>query len=346
MRKILPAVSLFTILSISAFGQNVCTQTLRQARSVYDEGRIHELPALLESCLKSGFTDDEKTEAYRLLILSYIYLDEPEKADQTMLALLNHNHEFQINPQADPAEFISLYGTFRTKPVFRAGLRAGGTYSLVNVINSYGVHNLSGATASYTGNAAIEAAAIIEKDFTDRIIGQAEIVFSSNKFTYENENFPDDDGLPYARVVAIETQSWLGLNILGQYNVFPDKRYQLHAIFGPSVRYLLADDAKIETEFPKGGEQASGADEDLSPFRNSLNFGLSAGVGVKRKLGKQYFLMDVKYHYGFKNITKVHYDNSRLSTYYGFGLNDMTVSSVSVSVGLLFQYFNPKKLTD
>lgn len=346
MRKLLLLGITLSLFSIRAFSQTACTQTLRQARTVYDEGRLHELPAMLESCIRNGFTDDEKTEAYRLLILAYIYLDEPEKADQTMLALLQHNHEFQINPEADPAEFISLYHTFRTKPIFRWGLRVGGTYSFINVLNSYGVHDLSSSTASYEGNPSFEAAVIFEKDLTERIIGQAEIAYTNNKSTYVNDNFIDDDGLPYAKVTSIETQTWLNLNLLGQYKIMPDSKLNPHVILGPSIRYLFGDEAKIETEFPKGGEQASGANEDLAGFRNKLNLSVIAGAGIKRKLGKQYLMAEIKYSYGLMNTTSTHNDNGKLSAYYGFSLNDATVSYVSVSIGLLFQQFNPKKLTE
>lgn len=345
MKKVLLAGIIFFFISISAFSQNICTQTLRQARIIYDEGRLHELPSLLESCLKDGFTDEEKTEAYRLLTLSYIYLDEQEKADKAILALLNHNHEFSINPQVDPAEFINLYSTFRTRPLFRAGLRAGGTYSFVNVINSYGVHNLTNSTATYKGNPSFEVAGIFEKSFGDRITGVGELVFQNNKFTYTNDNFPDDDGTSYVAVTAIETQTWLALNLLGQYRLFKNSRLNPHVMIGPSVRYLLLDEAKIETQFRRGGEEASGADEPLTEYRNPLNIGVTAGASIKKKLGKQYVIFEIKYNYGFTNITKTHNDGGRLSTYYGFALNDMTVSHLTVSTGLLFQYFKPKKLT-
>ena len=96
---------LITILIFSScievFAQTACTQTLRRARTVYDEGRVQEMESLLEGCIKNGFTDEERTEAYRLLILSYLYLDEPDKADNAMLALLRDNPEFIINERVD-----------------------------------------------------------------------------------------------------------------------------------------------------------------------------------------------------------------------------------------------------
>src|SRR5438105_6022452 len=116
MRRIL--LTAFIAIGFSAgFAQTTsCSQTLRLARSTYDQGRLHEVATLMEKCLKGGFTQQEKVEAYKLLCLTYLYLEEPEKADDAMLNLLRTDPYFEVNKQVDPAEFIALYRTFRTQP--------------------------------------------------------------------------------------------------------------------------------------------------------------------------------------------------------------------------------------
>src|SRR5450755_433500 len=123
-----------------------CAQTLRLARSTYEQGRLHELPDLLKSCLESGFTTTEKVEAYKWLTLAYIYLEEPEKADEMMLNILQTDHYFEINESVDPAEFIALYNTFRTKEIYRLGLKLGANASQPNLISS---NNASTASSKY-----------------------------------------------------------------------------------------------------------------------------------------------------------------------------------------------------
>src|SRR5882672_2751878 len=133
--------SLIVGFILIVFGEAVaqapnCSQTLRLATSTYEQGRLHELPGLLEGCIKSGFTEDQKVQAYKLLTLAYIYLEEPEKADASMLLLLETNTEFQINEAIDPAEFIALYKTFRTTPVYRIGGKGGTSVAQPNVASS------------------------------------------------------------------------------------------------------------------------------------------------------------------------------------------------------------------
>src|SRR6188768_71130 len=105
MKKVVGFVFLsFIIFSNQAFGQAAsCAQTLRLAQTTYEQGRLHELEAQLAGCLKNGFDDQQKVTAYRYLTLAYIYLEEPEKADASILELLRADHFFKPNDAVDPA---------------------------------------------------------------------------------------------------------------------------------------------------------------------------------------------------------------------------------------------------
>lgn len=352
MKYALPILlSLFSYIPLSA--QTVCTQTLRQARTVYDEGRIHELPSLLESCIKNGFTNEEKTEAYRLLILSYIYLDEPEKADETMLALLRHNPEFKINRNADPAELINLYGTFRTDPIFLWGIRGGANYTFVNVLETYSVYDQNTTSGEYTPGLGFGGALIIEKGLTDKLTGRVEANFSVSNFTHTATYLSDGNNeTGIATPELIETNSWAGLSVLGQYKLIKDHSDEVdtdwnpYITIGPSINYLVSSSLSAETSLD-GGEQATGTSLDLKAkeMRRGFNYMLTAGVGVKKKVGSLYFLASASYSYGFLNITESHFDNE-LTFKYGAALNDISISMANISIGILFQKFSPKKLTD
>ena len=135
MKKLLSSI-LFLFLSVSSYAQLTSgAQTLRLARATYEQGRLHEIPSILEGFLPK-FNKQEKVEAYKLLTLSYIYLEEPEKADDAMLKLLQTDHYFEINLKDDPAEFIALYRTFRTKPIYRIGGKIGINGTRPNVVEA------------------------------------------------------------------------------------------------------------------------------------------------------------------------------------------------------------------
>ena len=335
-------------ISIAANAQNTCTQSLRSARTAYDEGQLQRIPALLESCLASrtGFSDEEKTEAYRLLILAHIFMDEPAQADEAMLSLLRFNPEFQVNESADPAELINLYGTFRTKPIFLFGGKFDFNYSLVEVLNFYGLHDQNSTQGDYESNVSFGGSLIAEKEFNDKISARVEPSFVTHRFTYTNLFLSDVDGNAIAEPEAIERQSWLALKLRGQYKLL-ENSFNPTVSLGVSGQYLLLSDLDASTLI-SGGEPAQGPTIDLSgadkDMRQTLRYVVHAGIGVKRKIGRNYFTAELDYAFGLNNITKSNYDNE-LSWRYGLALNDIRVHTLTFSVGVLLPKYNPKKLT-
>ena len=57
----------FAFTSIALFNANLraqdCTETLTQARNAFNEGNIEAIESMLEPCIRSGFTKEEKVQA-------------------------------------------------------------------------------------------------------------------------------------------------------------------------------------------------------------------------------------------------------------------------------------------
>src|SRR5690606_12370844 len=119
-----------------------CTQVLRAARVLYDEGRLHELQARMAGCLnrdedEGGFSKSERIEAFKILTLAHIYLEEPTEADASMLSLLNTDPFVKLDTALDPIELHNLYRKFNTDPVFMIGGKIGFNTSHVNVTSNH-----------------------------------------------------------------------------------------------------------------------------------------------------------------------------------------------------------------
>jgi len=356
--KLLLSLSLllfaFFVNSNKAYSQ--CIETLRLARTVYDEGRLHELPGILKSCLKNGFDPEEKTEAYRLLVLSYIYQDQPALADLAMLDLLRANPRFKIDPDTDPNELINLYKTFRTDPIFKWGVKLMGTYSIVNITKAYGVYNVNDSDGAYSGNIAFGGMLFIEKDFlNNRITLRAEPSYTSYKMTYSGTSSPSEEDplLPSVEWPGdVEGQSWLGLNVSLRYGILKNnsigRKVKPHIILGPSVQYLLSSSSANQTDV-KDGQTESGANIDfLDPVnsnRKRLNLSAIAGLGIILPLGKMSFVTDITYQYGLVNITDRNY-SPELSLRYGRAMSDQTLNAINISLGFMFNQYSPKKLSN
>ncbi|MGE0590340.1 MAG: porin family protein [Cyclobacteriaceae bacterium] len=349
----------FLILLLSATAVNAqtstCAQTLRLARSTYEQGRFHEIPALLENCLKGGegnFTKQESVEALRILTLAYLYQEEPEQADQAMLRLLNTDHFFEINANVDPAEFVALYRTFRTTPLFSIGLRAGVNSTLAAPKKNYYVGGTAANSGEYSQGINFQVGAVFEKQlFTGKRkdspwTAAPEIMFTNHSYGYANESLTisDQTGQPYSFIDGFFDQSRLDLNALAQYKL-KNSIINPYLTFGVAASLLVKGEFQVETQFPEEGSVVTGTPVDMKKTFNPLDYALIAGAGVKYKFGDIYLVADVRYKYGLTNLVKTSARSNPEATFdYGFVSNDLTQSSLMVNIGFVWPYFNPKKL--
>lgn len=339
MRRLLLALCLLLSATIVHAQMTSCAQTLRLANSIYEQGRLHEIPALLESCLKSGFTKQEKVQAYKILCLSYLYLEEPQKADEAMLNLLRTDPYFEINEQVDPAELIGLYKTFRTWPIYRIGVRLGANVTSPNVKSR--VEATSGES-EYVPNYNIQFGIVGEVPLNQKLTLNPELAFQSKKFSYKSTvDFGDDQ---QNASEGVESQTWVSLPVMVQYRVL-DKSYNPYIALGVSADYLL----KSELTITRRRENASPVDEksiDLEPEREPLNISAIAGAGVQLPIGGGFVALDVRYAYGITNVNSktTAFNNASLALDYGYADNIFSVNSLSVTVGYIYNIFKPKKL--
>jgi outer membrane protein W len=346
MKRILLAfIVLFTSYQLRA-QLTSCAQTLRLARSIYEQGRLHEIPALLSRCLEGGFTQQEKVEAYKLLCLSYIYLEEPEKADEAMLNLLRTDHYFEINESTDPAEFIALYRTFRTTPVYRLGAKLGANASQPNVVSYVPAND---GTSKYLYGIGFQGGVVADIPIKGKLVLHPELDFILKNFKYENQGTYTEAVSGDKRSFTTngnENQAWVSLPVLLQYEFSEKKKFNPYVSAGFSVDYLMS----AKNKFRRIKEQATSLEEksiSIKPERKNLNISAVISAGAKFKVTGGFAIAEVRYMYG---LTKVN-DKQNIYTLYdrtfptgGYVDGIFKMTSASVTVGYVYNIFNPKKL--
>lgn len=358
MKRIL-FFALILAVALEGLAQN-CAQTLRLARSTYDQGRLHELAPLIGPCLKlgnSGFSKQERVEAYKLLTLSYIYLEEPEKADSAMISLLETDHFFEPNQALDPEEFIGLYRTFRTKPIFSWGIKGGLNMSLPNVTSNYYIANNAKGNGQTTGKIGIQIGLVFEKQLFQRWKRQQwqrfrlapELLLVQRAIDYSNTLFLNyqsgSDPQTITNLVYSESQSMIDLNVMLRYRLRPKSKFDPWVSLGPSVTYFLSSAVPASTTRGTTGNVVSGADVDITSSYKTLTYSATLGVGARYKVGSLYVTLETRYQYGLVNVVNESKRyNSQLALDYGGVLNDYTVSSVQLLVGVSVPVFKPQKL--
>lgn len=343
MRRILVLALVVIPYSVSV-AQN-CAQVLRLARSTYDQGRLHELPSLMKDCLDSkktdGFSKTEKVEAYKLLTLSYIYLEEPEKADSSMLLLLKTDPYFSPNEKVDPQEFLGLYKTFRTEPVYRVGLKVGANATQPNVISS---SFPNGGASKYEYQIGVLAGASFEIPVLKKFVLNPELYFISRRFNLTNTINPLATLLP-------ETQSWVSMPVSLQYEFMKEKfkkgeqRIMPYVALGGQFDYLLSAEESPSTE-RTGFASITQQTFDTKSNRSATNLNAILSVGAKMKAGPGLLIAEARFSYGLTPITSSNdvYANQILVFNNNAAPPIYSLNTLSVTIGYGYNIFQPKKL--
>lgn len=342
MRKIL----LLTVVVLSAASyaraQSTCAQTLRLAQSIYDQGRLHELPQLLQKCLEeNSFNTEEKVSAYKLLTLTYIYLEEPAKADEYMLALLRTDTEFKVNDAVDPAEFVALYNTFRTHPIYRLGGKMGAVATGPTVMSSdYADDGTNKSSHNYGFSGSVVAEIPLGGKFSKFALNP-EINFQLLSFKGVNEQGDTARTTP-----ATERQSWVSLPVSLQYAFYERPLTSYYISLGISADYLLSSKKTIISN----REGNSAIDQNsivINEQRNKFNAAAIASAGLKRKIGKGFLTVELRYKMGLIPISDVAdtYENSVLVFDYKYVDGIYKLNTLTLSAGYVMNRYNPKKLT-
>ena len=334
-----------------------CTQILKLAQTTYEQGRLHEVPNLLESCLKrQAFSAEENRDAYKLLTQTYIYLEEPEKADAHMILLLKADPFFEVDEAVDPAELIALYRKFRVKPLFRVGFKGGINVTSPAFTENFYVGANSKGVGTYTAYVGFQAMVTIERDlfqqnrfrnnWKQRLIAGAEIMYSARNFTYTNNRVfsSDADASAPAILPAQVRQVWFDFSPSLKYTL--GKR-AVYVTLGPVVSLRQSVESTPTTEITPNGATPStltGTVTQTDAFVPLL-YSVQVGAGTKYRIGKFYVTIDLRYQHGLQNVINEGSRSTPEAIFdYGFQNNNFRQNNFTFNVGFLIPYFKPKKL--
>lgn len=354
MRRLLPI--LFFLVSFGSFAQTGPTpaQTLRLARATYEQGRLHEIPTQLNTDVISKMNKQEKVEAYKILCLSYIYLEEPEKADEAMLNILRTDPYFEINEAIDPAEFVALYKTFRTLPVLRIGGRLGVDATRPNVKEVVTAGDLE-SDSKYKPLIGINFGLLADKPLSERLNIHAEILYSQKKFGL-TQVFSRFNGDPASgdnfrnETEAVESQTWLSVPLAVQYKPFGNSsrfndKFNPYVSAGVTIDYLLA--AKISGEQVRDGQSSVQEKSfEFKPSRNSMNISAMVAFGIKLRAAGGYIVTEIRYLHGLTALSSKEsaFKNQEITWELNYADPVFKLSSLGISAGYIQNIFNPKKL--
>ncbi|MCU0428342.1 MAG: PorT family protein [Cytophagaceae bacterium] len=319
-----------------------CTQKLNRAQKVYDAGKISEVEPLLKECIKEGFTKEEKMQALRLLILSFLFQDEHQKAEKQLLELLHEDPEYTLNPAIDPAEFYQLFRQYRTLPVISIGILGGVNRTGVTERKSYTVNSLDNGKADYTSRLGFQLGVLADILLYKNWQLNTGFIWNLKQFTYSKELLYSN----YTTLTSRENQMWLDMPLALKY-VLGNKKIKPYALAGVSNNWLISATSRLSRV---NTDESSAANQESLNFgkqRRKLGTNALLGAGFRYKVGFGYICLEARYQFGLNNLANA--DNRFLSEdgrslfYHGYISSDFSVNNLAFSVGYFKSFYKPKK---
>ena len=344
------SIILSNVITYSVYSQSEeCVIKLQEAEQLYALGQVENIPQMLEDCIVEGFNKEERLQAYKLIILTFLTDDNMRKADSAMVNFLKRYPEYEITV-ADPAEFVYLKKSYKTIPSFSVGVIGGLNLAFPYSVEQFGVHNLESASGSYSTSPGFQAGLSVIKYLSPRFDLNLEIMFQQSVYNYTLQPKKLTSTFdPNYKVEILETMTLLSFPFsftvdLTKGNWKPYLRagivgtYYLGSTIDPKRHY---SDGSLDVV---SGENISTADMS---YRTELNFYAQAGAGLKFDYaGKGYFILDARFLAGFTKIVNAENrldPHSDLIFRYKYTDDDMYLNNMYISLGWIYPIYVSKK---
>lgn len=343
IRPIVIFVLLLLLWKGAAFGQSACELTLTRAQEEFDAGRFHGVPALLQECLDKNQNREWEQRAYLLLSETYLLLEDPVKADESYLRVLQANPEFVTDETRDPIDLVYLSKKFTATPIISLTARVGLNTSFIRVIHNVTMPEQDPAFAKqvkedYTLNFGWQAALGAEYHYKPAISVAGEVSYQFTSFTHKSINVFKTGNY---RQDFTDRQTWISVPVLLKYT-HGEKQLRPFGLFGISSNFLLRDRADLVIDGDTESEVYNYAYK-----RKEFSPSVIGGLGLKYKWGLRYIFSEVRYSLGLKNLVdpKTRFDQfGGINQEWPYVDDDFRMDNLFVSIGYVHPFYKARKL--
>jgi hypothetical protein len=283
---------LFVIYSAFSIAQNSCSDRLILAKQLFESGQIEQIPILLDSCLIKGYGKDYENQAYRLLMQTYLFDYNRDKAKEVMLRFLKKNPEYRFT-SSDPIEIKEIYDLYKVIPNWGFGLYAGTNFTQVYSSQIYSVFNLNSLNSTYTQKFGYNAGLFFEKYFGFH--SALSFGFNMKMVSYQNsENIANN----LTSVTFKENSLWLSSPVTFSY-VFGTGRFSPFIYCGLELNYLLKarGNYKYRIAQENNGFVSQTGNATITSFRNLFDCSAIGGIGFNYKVSNGFLKLWIGYNY-------------------------------------------------
>jgi hypothetical protein len=285
---------LFALSSAFSFAQNPCNDKLNYAKQLFESGQIEQIPDILDSCLENGFGKSEENQAYRLLIQTYLFDYNRDKALEVMFWFLKKYPEYTFTA-SDPLEIKEVFDAYKIQPNWGFGIYGGTTLSQVNSLQNFSVLNLNNLNSAYKQKLGSNIGLFIEKYMGPHFA-------LSLGFNFKTVNFQNDEisSNNQTSVTLKESTSWYSSPLSFSY-VFGKGRVAPFIFCGTDFEILLKAKGDFLLRINQNNNSiiSQSGSSDIKASRKQFNCSAFGGLGLRYKIPKGYLKLWMGYSYAF-----------------------------------------------
>jgi hypothetical protein len=330
-------------IGIPAFAQKSCLNTLREAKDLYEKGLIDEIPTLMTECMESGFTRAQRIEAYKLIILAYLFDDDQFAAERTMDEFLKKFPEYEVMPN-DPVEFVYLLESYKTSSYYSINLTFGPTFTDPQIIESFSARDIANTDYADKMGMGYHFGLGFSRNLFKSFNGNIAVNYFSYQYSFVENTILMLGGAEYeSGTVAEEEITRFDFPMTLTYNFGRGNlHYDIRA--GALIGYTYKANLSLSRTQTELDNSVSNPNINLIDFRQSLNYAAVVGAGLEYKIPRGYLVLDVRYRIGLTDITVAdsQYDPVLYSRY--FHVDDkFRLNCLSIAIGYHFSIYQSKK---
>jgi hypothetical protein len=340
-------IGLLSIMGWASVAQNSddCEQVLNSATEEFNAGRFYGIAQLLNPCLESGFSREQRQRANLLLTQVNLLLDDPENAERSYLNVLRANPEFETDMARDPIDVVYLSKKFTAFPIFSISGRIGANTSIARVIQTIDPGGEASTVNDYSLRAGWQVGFGVDWNITKEVALVSELNYVLTSYGKRQVKFNGDEE------EFIDRQNWVSLPFSLKYSDTKGK-IRPYGYVGFALHWLVSDKAQInllKQDFFNNQLTAIPAESptlNFTKYRNQFNQSFFVGSGVRYKIGLDYVFADLRYSVGLSNVVKP------TSTYAGDGpmiewahADDyFRLDNIAISFGYVKPLYKPRKV--
>lgn len=300
------------VASLNALAQKKCKDVLNRADKLYQQGQIQEAVKICEPCLSQLRSDEEKFEAYRLLGISYQFLNNKRKAERYVEMMIRMKPDYYKYPNIDPVEFTKLINKYHLVERVSGGIKTGMNYTTPNILKNYSPYNL---TSKYYLTTGYQFGVFADYKLRKHISIGADILLNG---VYIDQDFQNVGGNYQSYK---ETQQYLLFLPNITFTAHLPNNMMVYSGLGLGMNYMMSAMVNIETRNEITGVSTINS-RDAIDERNRTQLCSSFKFGVGVPVGKGMVSLDMSYLVFFRNII----DESKRYTDLSFIINNQYIN--------------------